>query len=155
MKTIKQKFETNDGLIFETEQEAEIHEKECDAIDKFNRAYEELKQLMVKNCQTADGHNFEFGLFHTYYYVTYDQRPWFFKVDFSGYDFYIEKEEGELKVGTRSYQDGKYHYRFYKISELYCNEKEARKELIKRKKECLGWLEEEIKNEEKRITISR
>ena len=155
MKTIKQKFETNDGKVFETEQEAVAHEKECKAIDKFNQAYEELKQLMVKDCQTADGHSFEFGLFREYYYVTNGNRPWLLKIDFSGYDFYIEKEEGELEIGTSSYQDGKYQYRFYKISELYYNEKEAIKELIKRKKECIGWLEDEIKEKEKRITIGR
>ena len=126
------------------------HEKEVAAINEFNSAYENLKTIMCEKCRTADGHCFTFQTFHTYYYVTYGHRPWVFQLSFSGHNINIEEDNG-LQVGTTRYEDGKTIYKFYKISDLFYDEKEAIKELIKRKKENIGYINDDIKEHEKRI----
>ena len=147
MKKIEKKtlYETSDGREFESELQAAKHEKLILARREYESARREFATHLASSFKTADGHDFEFGLWTNYYHIFKPAKsiPGLVRVEFWGREWDIVDCRGETDtLVLLSYVDGFGNANRqgveYPINELYRYYENAEKAL---KKVQMKWLE--------------
>lgn len=130
------RFRTSDGNEYPTKEEAEKHEALIEAEADFERAKRRFGYALAETQETADGLAFKWSNPRDYWRVhwPYGAPPRLERVEYLGLgDTEVRRDGEHVEIVKRTYRDGSYDYRTYRISELYGSEsaaKEARNELV-------------------------
>lgn len=131
------------GREFKTRKEAERHDQLYTAREAYQDAGKKYQRLLAESVKTADGVQFEFGVFRDYYYVT----PYFYKmpeIDKVCYlcDSWAVRGNGEQDVEIRDelQRDGsdKVHRPWVKITDLYYSREAAERALLAAREKWLA-----------------
>lgn len=149
IKQTKPMFKTEDGREFETQKEAERHDRLYNARVKYESARREFSQALFETQKTADGEFFKFCIYDYYFIFPSYGNGWpsIRTVSFIGWNYDIDDND-ELVIRTQR-DDGQWVK--YEISELYSHKKNAEAALIVAQKERLAEFAEQL--ERKRIEL--
>jgi hypothetical protein len=150
MKTLPQTFRTTDGKDFQDKDAAERHETLIEAKEAYVQARRLFGKLLAETQLTADGRRFEFGVFHTYYYIEpgFWGMPGLSEVPYLGWHWDFDDSDGFVI----RYRDEKQNRdREFKIAELYSDRRIADKALLKAREARLAEYAAETASERARL----
>jgi len=147
-------FKTTDGLVFVDELEARKHEALIEAKDEYETARKRYAGFLFESQKTADNQAFQFGIFHTYWYIA----EIFYFPSLISVQFHIrncELDDNDHVVILRHETDNARGFVRYRISDLYMHKENAEIALLAAQQERLSELtdvvaklEESIQNDE-------
>lgn len=142
VKQVPVKYEASDGQEFDTEEEAQTHDDLIKARAEYDTARQNFNRVLARSQKTADGEEFDFSLFRTYYYVTghYDRMPWLKSVSFLGWNFEISEHDDIIEISQNEGEMGREHRYPYPINKLWVDKRKANEALINA---LHSWLDEQ------------
>ena len=128
IQVIPEQFKTSDGEVFDDLASAEKHEEVVKARSVYRRAAREYGLKLGASCLTADGKPFDFAGWNSHYAITRHlfELPRLVRVPFSSWSDEVVDYEG---VCVRHVDDQKNRTN-YPISQLYSDEKSAKRALV-------------------------
>lgn len=125
VKQKKQVFVTSDGSEFTNEDDANRHDKLCEAKEKFESAEQHYAQLLAESETTADGFKFRFDLTWYFWYVVWfhADHPKLFKLEFIGRETVID----DGKVYLVPYMSDRLGLNRVPIKDLFVKQENAKK----------------------------
>ncbi len=140
------KYKSSDGQEFETEDEAQSHEKLIEAKERYEAARSAYGQILHESQKTADGCPFEFSIFADYWYIADSWKfPQLDKVSFFRGNCDLNDEDETVIIQHHDDYRGNRHFTNYSIGELYRYKKNAQVALLAAQKECLQELSKSVK----------
>lgn len=144
VKKVPQKFVASDGCEFESEKDAEQHEKLIKAKREYDDSFKVFAAMLSETKRTADGVPFRLG--YRRYYAIVNRfgggLPVYRTVEFSPamwQEFEIE-DENQVYLVMREHNGSRERYT---VSQLYASEYEVKKALLAARDERLKELSEE------------
>lgn len=139
---VPSQFKASDGQSFSTKQAAERHEALVSARQAFEQIQRQYYQALAQTGRTADGALFTLEGWNSYYHLTTDYAfmPVVRQVSFYAYaDFDTVREEDQMVLVVRDYDQGRYTFRRYRLADLYASEAHADRALLTARE---AWLAE-------------
>jgi hypothetical protein len=147
-------FKASDGREFENEEAAKNYEALVEAKTQYQNARRHLGQLLAKSFKTADGYPFTFGLSNYYHVATpWNSLPHIITIDFWyrnwDYEDHADDQGSEsttfVILAVKDAYGNKSEYGVkYPINELYRDEKNAKRALVKAQAEWLAQRTKEL-----------
>ena len=153
VKTIKQRYESR-GEEFDTKKEADRHEELCQARDDLHDAQRNYQRLLAESCKTADGFQFEFGVFHDYWqvFVPYGSVPYLRQTCYLCGSWRVQEDPSKIEISEDPKDDKEYRW-WVPITELYADRKNAMKALLAAKRKWLADRASDLAEEEKKAEL--
>jgi len=140
------KFKTTDGSEFDTEAKAETHEALYQANEEYQSARRKLGRLLAETQITADGEQFQFGVYRDYHRIVPNYWGWpsLDRVPYLGWNWRWDNAGDRFVIHVEEYLNGVNQNRSYAIGDLYASERKAREALIAAREERLGEFQAEL-----------
>lgn len=147
-------YTAQDGREFESLEAATRHDKLVEARNSLDRAQHAFGRALAETTKTADGQQFEFGLWRRYYRIVpgWNRMPAVESLDaFYGHPGFEFDDRGEMELVEPRYNSD--HPRRVRICDLYADRDVAMKALLEAQEEWLAERRAEV--EETRTLVNR
>lgn len=136
------RYRTSDGSEFESKEIAEAYENRERLRFEYQTAKRQYEHALAEVCLTADGHQFRFDCWTYWMIVCGWSMPQLTQVKPSRWmDIEVDQQDEKTDVilhQERRDHGGELRFESYRLSELYANEVEAKKDLLKKRREWLA-----------------
>lgn len=140
------KFKTSDGREFDTKKAAERHAALLSAQNAYRDAKQAFVRLVAESQLTADGCEFHFGGFATYYWIRpgLSGLPSLQTVYVSPWDCTIDERDNACLIERRDEKGGLFREHRWDVKELYRHQRNAERALLLAQEEWLAERAEEV-----------